>query len=63
MDYDEAKHNVRRAFHQACYEANKLVYKDMDQNSSGVYQLARQVRRENVDVVGEKPLRNDAGEL
>ena len=31
--------------------------------SSEVYHLANQFRRENTDVVGDKPVKNDAGEM
>ena len=31
--------------------------------SSEVYRLANQFRRENTDVVGDKPVKNDAGEM
>ena len=33
------------------------------QKSSEVYRLANQFRRENTDVVGDKPVKNDAGEM
>ena len=31
--------------------------------SSGVYRLANQFRRENADVVSDKPVKNDVGEM
>ena len=31
--------------------------------SSDVYRLANQFRRENADIVGDKPVKNDAGEM
>ena len=31
--------------------------------SSEVYRLANQFRRDNADVVGDKPVKNDAGEM
>ena len=40
-------------------EADKKVY----EKSSEVYRLANQFRRENTDVVGDKPVKNDAGEM
>ena len=49
--------------HHACQAANKEVYKNIDSKSSEVYCLPNQFRRENADVVGDKPVKNDAGEM
>ena len=49
--------------HHACQEADKKVYENIDPKSSEVYPLANQFRRENTDVVGDKPMKNDAGEM
>ena len=49
--------------HHARQEANKKVYENIDPKSSEVYRLANQLRRENTDVVGDKPVKNDAGEM
>ena len=49
--------------HHACQEANKKVFENIDPKSSEVYRLATQFRRENADVVGDKPVKNDAGEM
>ena len=48
--------------HHARQEADKEVYKKIDSNSE-VYRLANQFRRENADVVGDKPVKNDVGEM
>ena len=61
--YDASKRNVRHAVHHACQEADKKVYENIDLKSSEVYHLANQFRRENTDVVGDKPVKNDAGEM
>ena len=60
--YDTAKRNARHAVHDARQEADK-VYENIDPKSSEVYRLANQFRRENTDVVGDKPVKNDAGEM
>jgi hypothetical protein len=39
------------------------VFQEINPNGSDIYRLANQMRRENQDVSGEKPVRNDAGEL
>ena len=38
-----------------------ILYQDC--SSHEVYRLANQFRRENTDVVGDKPVKNDAGEM
>ena len=43
--------------------ADKEVYKNIDSKSSEVYHLANQFRRENADTVGDKPVKNDVGEM
>ena len=42
---------------------DKEVYKNIDPKSSEVYRLANQFRKENANVVGDKPVKNDAGEM
>ena len=58
-----AKRIARRAVHHARQEADKEVYKNIDPKSSELYHLANQFRKENADVVGDKPVKNDAGEM
>ena len=48
----------KHAVHHARQEADKKVYKNIDPKSSEVYRLANQFRRENTDVVGDKPVKN-----
>ena len=59
--YEAAKQNARHAVHHARQEADK-VYENIDSKSSEVHRLANQFRRENADV-GDKPVKNDAGEM
>ena len=61
--YDAAKRNARHAVHHARQEADKKVFENVDPKSSEVYCLANQLRRENADVVGDKPVKTDAGEM
>ena len=61
--YNAAKHIARHAVHHACQQADKKVYKNIDPKSSEVYHLANQLRRENTDVIGDKLVKNDAGEM
>ena len=57
--YNTANHTV----HQARSEAEKVALQKMDPRSGDVYRLAKQMRRDNRDVMGEKPVKNDAGQL
>ena len=57
-----AKCIARHAVHHVRQEADK-VYENIDPKSSEVYHLFNQFRRENADVVGDKPVKNDAGEI
>ena len=59
--YHAAKRIARLAVHNAHQEADKEVYKNID--SSEAYHLANQFRRENADIVGDKPVKNDAGKM
>ena len=49
--------------HHARHEAEKVVYDGIDHKSSDIFRLANQTRKENVDSVGDKPVKNDAGEM
>ena len=55
------KHIARCAVHHARQEADKEVYKHIDPKSSKVHHLPNQFRRENANIVGDKPVKNDAG--
>ena len=61
--YHAAKRNARHAVHYARQEADKKVYENIDPKFSEVYRLSNQFRRENADVVSDKPVKNDAGEM
>jgi hypothetical protein len=62
-DYQRSKTLAKRAVHLAKSLAEKEVLKDPSPNSSDLFRLSNQMRRNNQDVQGEKPVRNDAGEL
>ena len=48
--------------HHAHHEADKVVYEGIDHKSSDIFRLANQMRKETVDV-GDKPVKNDTGEM
>ena len=49
--------------HHACHKADKVVHESIDHKSSDIFRLANQMRKENVDVLGDKPVKNEAGEM
>ena len=49
--------------HHASNDADKAVYENIDPKSSEIFCLENRMRRENVDVVDDKPVRNDAGKM
>ena len=59
----QAKRTSNRAVHQARSEAENVTLQKIDPRSGDVYGLAKQMRRDNQDVMGEKPVKNDAGQL
>ena len=61
--YNTAKRTSNRAVHQARSEAEKVALQKLDPRSGDVYRLAKQMRRDNQDVLGDKPVKNDAGQL
>ena len=61
--YNTAKRTSNRAVHQARSEAEKVALQKIYPRSGDVYQLAKQMRRDNQDVMGQRPVKNDAGQL
>ncbi|MCU7898061.1 MAG: hypothetical protein KZQ61_05230, partial [Candidatus Thiodiazotropha sp. (ex Lucinoma aequizonata)] len=62
-EYNAAKRTSNRAVHHARSEAEKVALEKIDPKTTDIYRLANQMRRDNQDVIGEKPVKNDAGEL
>ena len=61
--YNTAKRISGCVVHYARHEADKVVCEGIDHKSFDIFHLANQTRKENVDVVGDKPVKNDAGEM
>ena len=61
--YNTAKRISRRVVHYARQEADKVVYDGIEHKSSDIFRLANQMRKENLDVVGDRPVKNDAREV
>ena len=62
-DYDIAKRNTRREIWLARSAASVETFKAVDSQGSNIYRIARQMSRENQDIVGESCVRNDDGQL
>ena len=61
--YNTAKRVSNRAVHEAKSEAEKVALQKIDPKSADIYRLAKQMRHDNQYVMGEKPVKNDAGQL
>ena len=44
-------------------DAEKIAFKQINPRSVEIYRLAKQMRRENQDVIGDKPMRNNNGQM
>ena len=61
--YNTARRTSNRKVHQTKSEAEMVALQKIDARSGDVYRLAKQMRRDNRDVMGENPVKNDAGKL
>ena len=61
--YNTAKRASNQAVHQAKSEAKRVALQDIDPKSADIYRLAKQMRRDNQDIMGEKHVKNDDGQL
>ena len=62
-NYDTAKCHARREVWLAKSAASVETFKAVDTQGSNIYRIARQMNRENQDIVGENCVKNDAGQL
>ena len=60
--YQAAKRALNLAVHIAKTDAEKIAFKKINSRSVEIYRLAKQMRRENQDVIGDKPVRNNNGQ-
>ena len=61
--YNEAKRLAKRGVWQAKSVAEREIFLNIATNDTGIFKLAKQMDKTNQDVIGEKCVRNDAGEL
>ena len=61
--YNETKRVAKHVIWLAKSEAEKAEFASIPPDGSSVYRIAKQMDRTNQDVVGEKCVRSDAGEL
>lgn len=52
-----------RQVHCSCHESDKVVYENIDPKLTDVFHLSNQIMWESLDVVGDKSVGNDSGEL
>ena len=62
-EYNNAKHLAKLAVYQAKQEASLADFSDIDPKGDKVFRIAKQMMRENQDVMGKKCVKNDEGEL
>ena len=61
--YNTAKRASNRAVHEAKSGVQKVALHKIDPKSADIYRLAKQMRCDNQDVMVDKPVKNDAGQL
>ena len=61
--HQAAKRASNLAVHIAKTHAEKIAFKKTNARSVEIYRLAKQMRRENQDVIGDKSVRNNIGQM
>ena len=61
--YNDAKRNAKRVVWVHKQIASRTKFSEVDLNGPEIHRMAKQMRRENQDVCGEMPVRNNQGEL
>ena len=62
-DYNLAKKVVKQTVFAAKKKAEKEKLNNIEKDTVTVFRIAKQMRKENKDIVGEKCIRNDSGKL
>ena len=61
--YDTAKKDAKRVVWLAKQDAAKTEYANIDPKGPEIHRMAKQMRRQNQDICGEMPVRNNQSEL
>ena len=61
--YNTAKKHAKRVVWLAKQDAGETVYANVDHKGPEIHRMAKQMRRQNQDICGEMPVRNNQGEL
>ena len=61
--YDTAKKHAKRVVWLAKQDAAETVNANVDHKGPEIHRMAKQMRRQNQDICGEMPVRNNQGEL
>ena len=62
-EYDSAKKLAKQIIWHAKHDASKTQFADVKPNSTKIHRIAKQMRRQNQDICGDMPVRNQQGEL
>jgi hypothetical protein len=62
-EYNRKKREAKKAVLRAKRVAEDAKFAEVTRNSTEIFRIARQMRDENQDVVGDKPVFDDAGKL
>ena len=61
--YQAAKRASNLAVHIAKTDAENIAFKQINPRFVEIYRLAKQMQRKNEDVIGDKPVRNNNGQM
>ena len=61
--YLQARRRAKQAVHQAKRRAEERELQDIRGGKDNIFRIAKQMRRQNQDVIGDKCVRNDLGEM
>ena len=61
--YNTAKKHAKQVVWLAKQDAGETVYANVDHKGPEIHRMAKQMRRQNQDICGEMPVRNNQGEL
>ena len=61
--YRQAKRNAKRTVHTAKKTASVKKFSDLKPGMNDIFKILKQMRSDNQDVVGDKRVKNDSGNL
>ena len=61
--YVQAKRNAKRTVYTAKKTAEEKKFPDLKPGMDNIFKIAKQLRKDNQDVVGDKCVKDDSGNL